>query len=586
MSTMLDTDTILAVDVGSVSTRASLFDVVDGHFRLIASGRAPSTAKAPLFDISEGVRMALDQVVAVTGRKLLDETDLLIMPVTSQGSGVDSFVATASAGPKVRTVLVGLMPGVSTDSALRLADSTYLDLVGVIDLLDSRREAEKIDLILSARPDLILVVGGTDGGAQDSVLQLIELVAVASELFSPNQRPRIVYAGNRNLGAAIADRVGERLDIALAPNVRPSLRVEDLGHARLALGEAIAEGRNKRVRGFDELEQWSGGAMMLTADAYGRVIRYLSRIYDPAKGVLGVDVGANNTMIAAAFEGDLRLSVETDLGLGEPLPALLRHCSLSDIARWLPSEMSERMILDYIYNKSINPATVPTEDDDLLLELAFAREILRLSLKRARKRWPKGRDLKSTWLMPAVEPIIASGSVLARAPRPGFAALTLLDALEPTGITTLVLDPHGLSPSLGAASGSIPMLTVHVLESGSFVSLGTVVAPVGNARMGRKVLSLRLELEQSSEDVVGEVRMGQLAIVPIRQGEHAHLTLRPERGIDVGFGGPGKAGALRIAGGAVGLIIDARGRPLVLPKDPGRRRELNMKWLFDIGARV
>jgi len=41
MSSILDTDTILAVDVGSVSTRASLFDVVDGHFRLIASGRAP-----------------------------------------------------------------------------------------------------------------------------------------------------------------------------------------------------------------------------------------------------------------------------------------------------------------------------------------------------------------------------------------------------------------------------------------------------------------------------------------------------------------------------------------------------------------
>jgi hypothetical protein len=130
------------------------------------------------------------------------------------------------------------------------------------------------------------------------------------------------------------------------------------------------------------------------------------------------------------------------------------------------------------------------------------------------------------------------------------------------------------------------MLTVHVLESGSFVSLGTVVSPVGNARMGRKVLSLHLELEQSSEDVVGEVRMGQLAVVPIRQGEHAHLTLRPERGIDVGFGGPGKAGALRIAGGAVGLIIDARGRPLVLAKDPGRRRELNKKWLYDIGAVV
>ena len=211
MSTMMDSDTILAVDVGSVSTRASLFDVVDGHFRLVASGRAPSTVNAPLFDISEGVRMALDQVRAVTGRKLLDETDLLIMPVTNQGSGVDSFVATASAGPKVRTVLVGLMPGVSTESALRLADSTYLNLVGVIDLLDSRRESEKIDLILSSRPDLILIVGGTDGGAQDSVLQLVEFVAVASELFSPNQRPRIVYAGNatwaRQLLTALASNL-------------------------------------------------------------------------------------------------------------------------------------------------------------------------------------------------------------------------------------------------------------------------------------------------------------------------------------------------------------------------------------------
>ncbi|TFH35540.1 MAG: methylaspartate mutase, partial [Anaerolineales bacterium] len=89
MSSVLDADTILAIDVGSVSTRASLFDVVDGRYRLIATGRAPSTAGPPLFDVSEGVRMALDQVQTVTGRQLLDESDLLIMPVTSQGAGAD-----------------------------------------------------------------------------------------------------------------------------------------------------------------------------------------------------------------------------------------------------------------------------------------------------------------------------------------------------------------------------------------------------------------------------------------------------------------------------------------------------------------
>jgi len=41
---------------------------------------------------------------------------------------------------------------------------------------------------------------------------------------------------------------------------------------------------------------------------------------------------------------------------------------------------------------------------------------------------------------------------------------------------------------------------------------------------------------------------------------------------------------LRVSGGAVGLIIDARGRPLQLARDGGRRRELNQKWLWDIGA--
>jgi hypothetical protein len=128
------------------------------------------------------------------------------------------------------------------------------------------------------------------------------------------------------------------------------------------------------------------------------------------------------------------------------------------------------------------------------------------------------------------------------------------------------------------------MVTVQVLESGSFVSLGTVITPVGQTRIGRPVLRVQVEPEGGGDRMEGQIRHGQLAVLPLRQGEHARLTLRPERGVDVGFGGPGKAGTLRVAGGAVGLIIDARGRPLELPNDPARRRELNQKWLWDIGA--
>ncbi|MGD2162212.1 MAG: glutamate mutase L [Anaerolineales bacterium] len=585
MSTILDAETVLAVDVGSVNTRASLFDVVDGRYRLIATGRAPSTVSAPLYDVSEGVRLAMDQIKITTGRQLVDESELLIMPVTSQGSGVDLFVATGSAGPKVRTVLVGLMPGVSTASALRMAESTYLDLAEVVNLLDRRRDEDKISAIVRSRPDLILIVGGTDGGAQTSVMQLVDLVTMATELMPRSQRPRIIFAGNQELAPLLGQRLGDQYDIAVAPNARPRLHQENLTQARLAIGEAIAEVRSKRATGFDELDQWSGGSLGLTADAYGRVFRYLSRIYDPEKGVLGIDVGATHTMIAAAFEGDLRLSVESELGLGSTVHNILRRSDLERVMRWLPFEISVSRMRDYIFNKAMNPTTVPTVPDDLALEMALTREIIRVALLKARENWPRGKNLTSTWVMPPVEPIIASGGSLSRAPSAGMAALAMLDGVQPTGVTTLVLDPHNLSPSLGAAAGSVPLLSVHVLESGSYVSLGTVVSPVGQARAGRRILTLRLEPEDSNEDIAGEIRMGQLVVLPLGQGAYGRLTLRPERGIDVGFGGPGKAGALRVAGGAVGLIIDARGRPLALPQDPAMRLELNDQWLRDIGAR-
>jgi hypothetical protein len=188
--------------------------------------------------------------------------------------------------------------------------------------------------------------------------------------------------------------------------------------------------------------------------------------------------------------------------------------------------------------------------------------------------------------MPPLEPILASGGPLARCPRPGYTVLVLLDSLQPSGVSTLVLDPYSLMPAMGAAASVLPMASVQVLESGSFVSLATVVSPVGQGRFGRPVLRLRLERDDGGEAVEGEVRLGQMVTIPLGQGQHAKLTLRPERGFDVGFGGNGKAGILRVAGGAIGVVIDARGRPLRLPVDPARRIEMVQKWMWDLGAQL
>ncbi len=581
MSTILEADTLLAVDVGSVNTRVSLFDVVDGRYRMVATGRASSTAGAPIFDVREGMHVALDEVSEITGRPFFDESDALVMPTTNSGAGVDAFVSTASAGPHVRTVLVGLMPGVSMESARRLASSTYLNVVEEIGLMDGRREAELVDAMLDAKPDLILMVGGTDSGATASVIRQIETVSLATSLLPTVERPALVFAGNTSLGAAVVEHFQDTSKVEIVSNIRPDLEHEELGPARLKLAEIVNQLRSQRIAGFEDLNGWSGGYMMLTADAFGRVVRYLSQVYDPDKGVLGIDVGASHVTIAAAFDGVLNNKVHSDLGLGISLPGLLRYASVADVSRWLPTEIPDAEVRDYIFNKAIYPGTIPAELTDLHIEYALLRELVRAGLLNSRSDWAVGA---SSELMPPLEPIIATGGAIARAPRPGYAALALLDAVQPRGITTLVLDPYNLVPAVGAAAGLLPMITVQVLESGSFVSLGTVVSPVGRGREGKPVLRIRIEPESGGEPIEGIVRYGQLVLLPLRQGEHARMTLRPEKGFDVGFGGRGKAGALRVAGGALGVIIDARGRPLELSNDPAHRRELNQKWLYDIGA--
>jgi hypothetical protein len=469
-------------------------------------------------------------------------------------------------------------------SARRLAEATYIDVVGEITLVDERRMEDLVSVVVSTNPDLILVVGGTDNGASKPIFQLIDVLKLGISLIPEGKRPRIVFAGNRSLGALVTDQLAERTNITLMPNVRPALSVEDLTPARLQLAETLFEIRSSRVSGYQELKQWTGGSLLPTGDAFGRLIRYLSRINDPDKGVLGVDLGSSHTTIAAAFEGDLNLSVNCDLGAGSAILGLLEYGSMAKTMRWLPSEITESDVRDYVYNKSVHPGSLPTTVDELYIEFAIARQLIRYALFHAREAWPEGKNSRSTLLLPSVEPIVAAGATLAKAPNPAYTALLLLDALQPTGVSTLVLDPYSLAPALGATAGPLPVAAVQLLEAGVLVSLGTVVCPIGRRRPGRSVLSYQLEMEETGQQLSGEIESGQIKVIPLKTGQFGKLSLRPERGYDVGCVTLGRSGSLRVSGGTVGVIIDARGRPLTLPTDRSQQIELNHRWLWEIGA--
>jgi hypothetical protein len=168
---------------------------------------------------------------------------------------------------------------------------------------------------------------------------------------------------------------------------------------------------------------------------------------------------------------------------------------------------------------------------------------------------------------------------LSQAPRPGQAALMLLDAIEPIGVTTILLDERGVASALGAVAVTQPLAAVQGLDAGAFLTLGTVVAPVGRARPGEVIMRVKIAFDRGGELEV-EVKYGSLEVLPLRLGEKARLELKLRRGISVGRIG----GVVEVNGGVIGLIFDARGRPLRLPPHPSACRQQVQRWLWDMGA--
>jgi hypothetical protein len=127
-------------------------------------------------------------------------------------------------------------------------------------------------------------------------------------------------------------------------------------------------------------------------------------------------------------------------------------------------------------------------------------------------------------------------------------------------------------------------LPVQVFESLAFRYLATVVTPSVTARLGAPILHARLVYQNGNETRV-EVKQGALEVLPLSPGQAGRLYLQPLHHADIGFGpGHTREDGLPISGTVLGVVIDARGRPLRFPADHNRRRELINKWLWTLGG--
>jgi hypothetical protein len=579
-----DADSLLLINVGTTHTRVSLIDIVERQYRMVATAENATTADAPYLDVGEGVRFSLDKLAELVGCEFFDDTGQLIVPSRGSGTGVDAVVLTLSLQADVRVALVGLLPDISLRSVRKLTESAPVRVVAEVSLGDRRSDEARMDALCQANPDLILVSGGSEGGASDAVLRLMEVIGLSIYMMPSDSKPQVLFMGNSSVAAKVQDLLKAcKCTVTTARNIRPSLDTEDLDPGRVALNDMTAQILRARLGGIEGLLAWTGGVLTPSPLGMGTIIELMARGAPPKKGALGVSVGSGSTTLAAGFGNILELSVRPDLNLGRNAPHLLELTSWRDVARWLPMEFSEEALRDYLHNKALYPQTIPATAEDLRIEMAIIREVIRATVRAASPSW----RVPFTWpwagVLPPVASVTGTGSAFSNVPRPGYAALMLLDSIQPPGVTSLILDAQNMMCALGAAGRVNPLAVVQVLESPAFPRLGTALCPVGKSHTGDPVLRYRLQYADGRQ-IRGDVRFGMIEVVPLPLGQKAQITVQLHRHFDLGLGGYGQGGTFPVEGGLAGLIIDARGRPLVFESDPAKNRKLQDDWLAQITA--
>ena len=612
MGSQKPVESILAADIGRAFTHVCLFDTVDGVSRFVARAESPSTLSEPEMDVTIGLRRAVRRLEYIIQRPLLDQDQQVIMPEQPSNAGVDAFLATSSAAPPLQCVIVGLTDDLSLESARR-ACSTANVLVTHTLSVDTRAGGWSDQVVASLHqtpPDVILLVGGVDGGPVtplESAARALSIIygevqaprtegaqaprsegaqAPRSEGAQAERRPLIVFAGNQEARGPISEIVSSLFELRVVKNVRPSVYVETPAELQRELSELYERIGLPRLPGYRRLSQWCTSPMISTTRALSNTLQFIARRSAPSNGVLGADVGGSTTFVGSARGQAYQWTVGANLGTSYGISRVVDLSGLDNISRWLPPGMSGEQALANLENARLRPHSIAQSTEDLLLVHAVVRQALLLSMQHMQGAYWVGPDSSPDGATtPAFDLIAARGGAIAHTPHDGMAALSLLDALQPVGLTRLVVDWASLWPQLGAIAAAAPLCAAQILERDAFRYLGTVIAPLGKGRRGTRALHLRI-VHDDGEVVEREVSAGAVERFPLGADAYATIEVRPSRNFDIGLGHGGVGGRARVRGGSLGIIVDTRGRPLVIPRDTQRWRASLQRWLRNLNGDV
>ncbi len=576
-------ESILIADCGAVATKVGLVDRVGSEYRLVGMTRAATTVEPPVADVSVGVRRALAQLETLIGRPLLTDRGELVTPEQENGAGADALVAVTSAALPLRGAVMGLSRDLSVASAQRALASTYVVVETTIAVdeesgrwgttaRDGRAggPSAAVENLASSHPDVIVMVGGVDGGALIPLLEMANIIASIGAAMEEGTRPLVLFAGNRDARGQVAERIGGLMEVRVVDNVRPELDLENLAPLQSELEAIFYERRVKQIPGLAKLSAWAARPVMPTLAAYEKVAQFLSKRYDLR--VLALDLGgAALAQIRTDGTRTARMMLP-DVGLGYGLDQLLTRVGIERVARWLPNSLDLEQAHAFLLNQALRPWTTPTLPEDRVALNAIAREAIALAA-----RMSSGQTVDA-------DLVLLGGAPVARGSKPNALMMLALDALNLRGIFSVAMDASGLAPACGALALVNPEAAAQVIERDCLVTLGTALVPIFSGAPVEGALLQTSVATPTGGRLEVQVEAGGLELIPLGVGEKAHVEIRPAYGVDLGVPLHNGVFQREMEGGIVGLVIDARGRPLPFVDNLEQQRERAQNWLWEVGA--
>jgi hypothetical protein len=252
---------VLCVDFGSTFTKAVLLDPADGS--LLATASVPTTLDT---DVLDGYRTICETIVA------------------AGFPPADHVLACSSAGGGLRLAVVGYERLVTAEAGHRVGLSAGAKIVHVE---AGPMTTTRVAALRATRPDVILLVGGTDGGNAEVLRHNGSRLAKA-RLGAP-----VVVAGNVEAGAEVAaalEATGRRF--ILTENVLPQIGVISPDGARAAIREMFL----RHVIGGKGLSNGPEFASMVRAPTPDAMLRGVETLAAATDGdVLVFDIGGATT---------------------------------------------------------------------------------------------------------------------------------------------------------------------------------------------------------------------------------------------------------------------------------------------------